>query len=238
MTDQLTAAVLFTGGKDSTFAIEALRTSGFKIVCLITIISENAYSYMLHTPNIKIAELSAEALQIPISFGSTKGEKEKELEDIRDTVSRTRKDYDFQFLASGGLSSNYQKKRLENIAGEIGLEPVNPMWGIDQQSYMKQLVRREYKFILTSVSSAGLDEKWLGRNIDANSLKELLYLSEKYHFNPAFEGGEAETLVIDCPLFQKQSIEIREQKKIWEGDRGKLVIKEARLVPKPNILRG
>ncbi len=50
------AAVLFTGGKDSTFAIEKLRNMGFEIPCLISMISENSDSYMLHTPNINITE--------------------------------------------------------------------------------------------------------------------------------------------------------------------------------------
>ena len=235
MVDRLTAAVLFTGGKDSTFAIEALRTAGFHVACLISVISENPYSYMLHTPNIRTAELSANALQIPITFGSTKGEKERELEDIRETVSTARDHYHFQFLGSGGLSSNYQKTRLENIAREIDLKSINPLWGLDQRSYMKGLVQRGYEFVLTSVSSAGLDEKWLGRRIDANSLPLLLDLSDRYRFNPAFEGGEAETLVLDCPLFQNKTIEVTEQRKIWDGIRGKLVIEKARLVPKQNV---
>lgn len=226
------AAVLFTGGKDSTYTIQKVRSSGFEVSCLITVISQNPFSYMLHTPNIQIAELSANALEIPIVFGWTNGEKEKELHDIRDSVSEARKKHEFDFLASGGLSSGYQKRRLQQIANEIGLESLAPLWGVDQSHYLRDLISESYQFILTSVSAAGLDENWLGRQIDEMAVRELLILSEKYHFNPAFEGGEAETLVLDCPLFLRKRLEIIRSERIWDGVRGSLLVKQAHLVDK------
>ncbi len=225
-------AVLYTGGKDSTYAIEKLKEANFKVTCLVSVISENPYSYMLHTPNIKTTELSATALDIPIVYGRTKGEKEKELSDIRDSINEARRRYPFEFLGSGGLCSEYQKSRLEKIAREIGLTPLSPLWGIDQRRYMRNLVKKRYRFILTAVSSAGLDEKWLGRTIDEESIKQLESLSDKYHFNPAFEGGEAETFVLDCPLFRKSRLEIVECESEWDGSSGRLTINEARLVDK------
>ena len=36
------------------------------------------------------------------------------------------------------------------------------------------------------------------------NLTELENLSKKFHFNLNFEGGEAETFVINCPLFKKR----------------------------------
>jgi diphthine-ammonia ligase len=211
-----------------------LRSQSADVVCLISMISQNSYSYMLHTPNIKIAQLSAKALDIPIMFGSTQGEKEEELNDILETLVQARDKYNFTALASGGLSSNYQRSRLENIAIRSGLTSINPLWGIDQREYLKSLVQKGYNFILTSVSSAGLDDKWLGKSIDETSVGKILYLADKYRFNPAFEGGEAETLVLDCPLFRKEKIQIIDAKKIWDGVSGTLVIEKAQLVAKRN----
>ena len=59
---------------------------------------------MLHTPNIEITRLAAEALKIPIEFGFTKGVKEEELADIRDSVLKARIKFSFDFVGSGGLS--------------------------------------------------------------------------------------------------------------------------------------
>ncbi|MGA2876491.1 MAG: hypothetical protein ABSE82_13250, partial [Nitrososphaerales archaeon] len=77
-------AVLYSGGKDSTFAIDLLRRDGFQVSCLITLFSENPDSYMLHTANINLVQLSSRALKIPLVSGRTKGNKEEELLDIKE----------------------------------------------------------------------------------------------------------------------------------------------------------
>jgi len=187
---------------------------------------------MLHTPNIEITRFAAEALEIPIEFGLTNGVKEEELADIRDTVVSARRKFAFDFLGSGGLSSEYQRSRLQKIAEEIGICSLAPLWGIDQQQYLRKLVSEKFNFILTSVSAAGLDDRWLGKFIDDKAAGELLKLAEKYRFNPAFEGGEAETLVLDCPLFLERKLEILESEKFWDGSRGRLLIRKARLIEK------
>jgi len=44
----------------------------------------------------------------------------------------------------------------------------------------------------------------------------------------AFEGGEAETLVLDCPIFKKR-IKIIESSNVWDRDSGYLMITKAEL---------
>ena len=51
-------------------------------------------------------------------------------------------------------------------------------------------------------------------------------LSTKHGFNLTFEGGEAETFVLDCPLFFCP-IKIIKANKIWDGYRGRFEITEA-----------
>lgn len=229
-----TAAVLYSGGKDSTYAIDRLRRLGYCISCLVTVFSENPDSYMLHTANIRLTELSAKALEIPIVFGRTRGNKEDELEDIKRTIMTARESYSFEALGSGGLASSYQKSRIEKIANECNLIPENPLWGFNQEAYVKELADAGFRFILTSVSAAGLDESWLGREIDRNSAQELVRLSRKYKFNPALEGGEGETLVLDCPLFKRNRLKVLESRKKWNGYQGVLEIIKLVLEPKSN----
>ena len=82
--------------------------------------------------------------------------------------------------------------------------------------------------MVTSVSSDGLDDSWLGEEINSENLVHLDQLSKKYGFNLNFEGGEAETLVIGCPLFSKQ-IAIQKSHKVWDGYRGRFEIEEAKI---------
>lgn len=228
-------AVLYSGGKDSTYTIEMLRGQGMHVACLITVISENKDSYMLHTANIDLVKLSAEALQLPIFCGQTRGMKEEEVLDIERAVALARDRFGFDRLACGGLASLYQKNRIQSIARNLGMETECPLWGLDQKEYLHTLIRSGYKFTLTSVSAAGLDESWLGRCVDEDAINELVRLSEKFGFNPALEGGEGESLVLDCPLFERKRLKILESKKIWNGYNGSLLVSHARLDDKRSL---
>ena len=74
--------VLFSGGKDSTFAMYWAEQQGWDLRCLISLNSKNKHSFMFHTPNINLAKVQAECLDLPIIFKDTDGEKEIELEDM------------------------------------------------------------------------------------------------------------------------------------------------------------
>jgi len=101
----------------------------------------------------------------------------------------------------------------------------------DPYEYMEELIELDFETILVSVSAAGLDESWLGRKIDRKLLDELITIHEKYGIHLAFEGGEAETLVLDCPLFKKR-IKIQEMEKVWDRDSGHIIVKKAVLEDK------
>jgi len=75
-------ASLFSGGKDSAFALYKAMQEGHEIKVIITISSENPESYMYHVPNIGLTRLQAEAMSIPIIFKTTEGVKEEELDEL------------------------------------------------------------------------------------------------------------------------------------------------------------
>jgi diphthine-ammonia ligase len=85
------AAVLFSGGKDSTMAIYKAIESGWDVSYLISMISENHESYMFHTSNINLTKLSAEAMGIPLIQKNTPGIKEKELDDLKNVLKDLKK---------------------------------------------------------------------------------------------------------------------------------------------------
>jgi len=131
-------------------------------------------------------------------------------------------------LVHGGISSEFQKKCFEKICKENGLKTITPLWKINAKEYMNDLIDSKFKFILTSVSSDGLDETWLGKIITAYDISQLNKLSGKYGFNLNFEGGEAETFVVDCPLYSYPII-INKSKTTWDGYRGMFEIEAASL---------
>jgi diphthine-ammonia ligase len=96
---------------------------------------------------------------------------------------------------------------------------------------MEEIIELGFDVVITSVSAEGLDESWLGRKIDSELLDDIIVLNKKYGMHMAFEGGEAETLVLDCPIFKKR-IKILESSNIWDRDNGYLLITKAVLVDK------
>jgi diphthine-ammonia ligase len=226
----LIAAVLYSGGKDSTMATYKALEQGWEVKYLVSMISENPESYMYHSSNIHLTELSAQTMNIPLIKADTKGEKEKELKDLKLVLSDL-KDDGVEAIFTGALASQYQKSRIDKLCDSLSLRSCAPLWLCDPQEYMEELIKANFEVIIVSVSAEGLDESWLGRQLDHELLDDLLKIHDKYGVHLAFEGGEAETLVLDCPLFQKK-INIIEAENIWQKDSGHYFIKKANLIDK------
>lgn len=223
-------AVLFSGGKDSTMALYNALENGDDVEYLLSMESINDESYMFHVPNIHLTNLLAEAIEIPIIIANTNGIKEAELEDLKREFQKL-KNLGIEGIYTGALYSEYQKSRIEKLGLEVGLEIISPYWHVNELEYMKEIVSLGFKVIISGVFADGLDESWLGREIDGTAIEEIVELNKKYYVDIAFEGGEAETLVIDGPIFKK-SIKILDAERKWNYDNGVYIINNAILVNK------
>src|SRR3989344_5688116 len=97
-------AVLFSGGKDSCMAL--MKAMKFhKIECLITIVSNNKESYMFHTPNIGITKIQSKAIKIPVIQQRTKGEEEKELDDLKEAIKKAKQKFKIKGIVTGAIMS-------------------------------------------------------------------------------------------------------------------------------------
>lgn len=222
-------AVLFSGGKDSTYSIYQAKKEGHKVVCLVTIFPQSAESELLHYPNIQFTKLQSESMHIPqISIKVDSTNPNNEAQTLEAILTKAKEDFEIQGIVHGGILSDFQKKQFEKISHSLGISLISPLWKKNEKEYMKNLLESKFHFMPISVTSDGLDESWLGKEINTEDLITLDNLSKKYGFNLSFEGGEAETFVTDCPLFS-YPIKILKSKKIWDGYRGRFEILEAKL---------
>jgi len=222
------AGVLFSGGKDSCYAAYLAKKQGYELDCLIAIFSENKESYMFHTPSIEKTKQQAQVMDIPLLIQKTKGEKEKELEDLETAIKLAKEKYNIGAVVSGAIASDYQKSRIENICKKLNLKSITPLWHKDEVEYWNELFENCFEVMVVGIASDGLYKEWLGKIIDEKALNKLKQLKEKFKFHLAFEGGEAETFVTNCPLFHKK-INVIKGKKIWEGNSGRYIIEKIRL---------
>lgn len=225
-------AALVSGGKDSWYAAYMARKFGNEIACIVTLKPEKSDSYMFHFPNVEFVSKQAEAADLPIIELPTKGVKEQELQDLKEAINLAKQKHHIEGVCSGALASEYQKTRVDAICEELSLKSVAPIWHMDPMMYMQGLLLNNFKVIIVGIAAEGLSEEWLGKEIERNSLQELRRLAEKHRFHLAFEGGEAETFVLDCPLFKKR-LEVWDSETVMENDyTGKLVIRELQIVKK------
>jgi diphthine-ammonia ligase len=223
---------LYSGGKDSTFSIFRAKQAVHEIACLITMHPIADDSPLFHYPNSWVTEYLADAMQIPLlGFEVSGRSKEDEMKALEEAMVRAKSLYGIEGIVYGDISSNYQKKAFEEICARHGLAPVAPLWNFEPEKYMSELVDRGFRVIVVGVSAMGLGKERLGSEIDKGAVAKLALLSRKYGFNLTFEGGEAETLVTDCPLFHKK-LQIKKANAHWDGQRGIFEILEVALVGK------
>jgi diphthine-ammonia ligase len=227
----LKVGILFSGGKDSTYAAYLGKQVGDELLCLITLSPVRSDSYMFHFPNIRWTALQAQAMHLPQVTLETEGVKEDELVDLSEAIERAKRDYSIEGVYTGALASVYQKSRVERVCDKLGMRAVSPLWHIDQLTHLANIIANHFQVIMTGVAALGLDQSWLGRQLDKEAIRDLARLQTKYGVNPGLEGGEGETFVLDCPLFDRR-IDVVSSRKHWKGDSGYLEILDARLVSK------
>ena len=222
-------ASLFSGGKDSLYSIFLAKKRGHEVKCLLSVFPKSAESHLLHHPNLKWTSLQSKSMQIPqLTVESNSDETNNELISLEEILIKSIDKYGIEGIVHGGIQSQFQKEKFENLCHKLNLKSVTPLWNINPLEYMNELISANFRFIISSVSSGGLDDSWLGKIITKNDISILYTLSQKFGFNLNFEGGEAETFVVNCPLFL-YPIEIIKAEKIWDGYRGRFEIVDARL---------
>ena len=221
-------AILFSGGKDSTFALWYALMQGWDVHTLVTIFPESNESWMFHYPAIKWTKLQAQVIGIPHTTISTIGEKERELEDLNAGLGKLQKSSGIDAIVSGAVASEYQKTRIDNICEALGLKSFAPLWHKNQEQLVREQIESGFEYIMTACSAMGLDASWLGKKIGESELAELMNLNRRFGLNVAFEGGEAETFVTGAPCFRRRLSIVRSTPH-WRGESGYLELEEVRV---------
>jgi diphthine-ammonia ligase len=196
-------AVLTSGGKDSLFSAYYMYIQGWDIRALIKVNPKNADSYLFHTVNLDAVDFQAQAMSVGVATVEVGGKKELEVEELKSGLRAVAKEYGLSFLVTGAIASEYQRTRFDRVCEEIGIKNLSPIWHKNAEKLFKTYLEEGFKFVFSGVYAMGLNASWLGRIISFRDMKELVELNQKYGVSVVGEGGEYESLVVDCPLFNK-----------------------------------
>jgi len=219
-------AALFSGGKDSTYAIYYALSQAWQVPIILTLKPESEESKLWHYPAIKWTKLQAEAMEIRNMEIEVKSE--NEIEELKKALKTIVRKEGIEGLLSGVIASDYQKNKLDKICEELNLKMIAPLWQKNPLRILREVINAGFKVIIVSVAAYGFSKEWLGSEINEDTVKKLKKLNEKYSIHPCGEGGEFETFVLDAPIFKKK-IEIIKSKIIWNRYSGQYIIEEAAL---------
>ncbi|MBM3282326.1 MAG: diphthine--ammonia ligase [Candidatus Diapherotrites archaeon] len=222
-------ACLFSGGKDSVYALHLAKYAGHEISCLVAMRPQNTESFLFHVPNIDWTKLQAESMGFPLLIVQTSGQKSQEMKDLKRVLSELKQKNKIEGVVTGAVFSTYQASRIQKICFELGLFCYNPLWQTSPASHWHELLVNGFEVILTSVAAQGLDNEWLGKKMDENAVHVLRSLEKKHGLSSIGEGGEFESFVVNAPLFAKK-IYISNYHDEWKGLQGTRHILRAQLV--------
>jgi predicted ATP pyrophosphatase (TIGR00289 family) len=181
---------------------------------------------------MQLTQALAQAIDLPIrNFRSSTSMLENEISVLKNALTMVKNEFNIEGIVHGGISSMFQKRNFEKVCQDLQLSVYSPLWNLNPSNYLHQLIDEKFKITIVGVSALGLDKGWLGITLNHENVSRLEYLSKKYGFNLNFEGGEGETLVVDCPIYKKK-LEIREGIVRWFGDNGIFEITDYELIDK------
>jgi ABC transporter with metal-binding/Fe-S-binding domain ATP-binding protein len=205
---------LFSGGKDSSYSLHKMLISGFDVPVLLTMKSQDPDSWLYQTPGMEVSHLFQELTGIETRIIDSPPSKEEEKDVLTEVLKDLKAEFELDAICSGALLSDYQRMIFTHAALDAGLISYTPIWRKDGKQYMKDLLHFGFRFILLSYASEGFEPSDLGVEVDEKRMERFFSIAEKWGSHPAFEGGEAETMVLEAPLFpgrMKVSGELQEE---------------------------
>ncbi|TFK92194.1 hypothetical protein K466DRAFT_540202 [Polyporus arcularius HHB13444] len=250
---------LLSGGKDSCYNLLHCARNGHELVASASLGPEQGKeeldSYLYQTVGQDAIEFVGRALDVPLyrrvisgaaveqggeyggrdpsRSGGISGDETEDLYELLSTVKTNHPDV--QGVSVGAILSNYQRVRVEHVCRRLGLTPLCYLWQRDQEELLSEMIEAGMEAVLIKVAGIGLTTKHLGKTL-AQMQPTLLKLNALYGSHICGEGGEYETLTLDCPLF-KSRINLDEVETVVHSDNdfatvAYLRVKKASLLPK------
>ncbi|WP_457549733.1 diphthine--ammonia ligase [Archaeoglobus sp.] len=197
----MNVCVLYSGGKDSNLAL-LKACQEFNVVCLVSLAPKSEESHLFHYPNIELVQLQAESLKIPLIMKTCLDDEESSINALYKALEDAKEMCDIEGAVTGAIRSTYQATRFQRVCDDLGLWCFNPLWLRDEVSILEEALELGFEIIFTRVAGYPLTKSILGKMLTGETVKILKEI--KKYVNPAGEGGEYETLVLDMPLFTKK----------------------------------
>ena len=230
-------AILYSGGKDSTFAIQNARQKGWNIKYLVSVKPSGKECYLFHYATVEQTKEIAKMLgYLHFYIKCNVADPAKEAMLIKELVEKNQAKHRVDAVILGGTGlQETQLKSIQKSLRPLKIDVFAMHASEEHDLLIEQMLNEGYEILITQIASDGLKD-WLGKKITKENFSQLRKDSIKYGFHIGFEGGYADTLVTDCPMFTKR-LSISETSIIFEDDYcGHVVINKFRMQNKSEDL--
>jgi uncharacterized protein (TIGR00290 family) len=193
-------AISWSGGLESSLACHKVIENGHKVVCLVTFVLDQYWPTMGHPP--KIMNLQSEAIGIPLFL--LKVEKPYK-EGYNKAIANLIKTLGVEGIVTGDIYivDDIHGNWMEDVCKGLDIEVIMPLWQQDTYRVLNEEISQGFRAVFTCVKQPYFSKEWIGRELNKNTIEDLLKLVEKKGMDPCGEKGEYHTMVIDGPIFKK-----------------------------------
>jgi uncharacterized protein (TIGR00290 family) len=192
----MSLAVMSSGGKDSTLALDRARRGGLDVRFLANIYEGSTGRVRFHGVRQGLIATQARALGLEYVAAATSPQSFEDA--FLATLGRLK--------ASGVTGIIFGNIHLEDVRAWYeervtanGLEHIEPLWGAPPVEIAWEVVEQGYRPIIVGVDMARPAVSYLGREFDADVVTEMSTTDE---LDPCGEAGEYHTFVFDGPEFK------------------------------------
>ena len=189
-------ALMSSGGKDSTLALDRARRQGLDVQYLVNIYDGPSQRVAFH--GVRTALIAAQAAACGLEHVSAHTDADNPYEPVLLHTLRDLAGRGVSGIVFGNIHLADVREWYETRVRDAGLDHVEPLWGDSPASLVREVVEREFRAIVVSVDLEQGGADLLGREID----EEFLGLVEgRDGLDACGERGEYHTFVCDGPTF-------------------------------------
>ena len=185
------AVALFSGGKDSLYAVYLAEKQGVTVDHLLTLLPTLPWPSP-HAENIEALKILAESMEKQHTIVDFKRE---------NAFIEALESLEVDALIAGDINVEAHLAGLKDVCNKTGLELLEPIYGRDTSELFSEIFGLGFKALITGVNLKYLGAEWLGFVISEETGAE--FLSKIGDVDPLGENGEFHTLVLECPLYAK-----------------------------------
>jgi len=185
----------WSGGKDGYLALQRAVAGGGRLGALLTMTEPDGRRTKSHALPLALVRRQAAALGVPLVVRGASWDDYEAA--FLDALAELRNEHGLSVGVFGDIDLQPHRDWVERVCREAGLRACLPLWLEPRRALLDELFRAGVEATIVTVNTERLDERFLGRRLDAALVPEL----EAAGVDACGEEGEFHTVVTRAPLF-------------------------------------